>query len=729
MSDVVIKISGDAKDFQEALDKAKGQTEELSGQLENTAKTAGIAFAALTAEIGLSTLAFADSEKATIKLEQALRNQGLASSGLLQNYKNQAQELERLTGIHDGATKSGLALLQSFIGQRAITPELTRAVADLSTQTGDFGTAAEIIGRAVNGNIKGLKQFSITVNENADSHARLAEIIDKVNQKFGGQAEAAVQGIGSIALLKAAFDELQKAIGKDLAPTIEKVTRGLTDLYNFIADNPALVGLITDALLAGTAITGLVTAAAAAGFAIVGLRAALIAAKIEMTAATIAAGAMYLALTAGLIVVVAEVYKNWDTVWPRMRQIFQGFVEGVVGLASGLGTVFNGLFHFNISDMQKGIEQIKAALINAYETEFKDIKIPSPEIDTSARDAKAKQAADRAQAEKNRQDAARIAANRATTEALQLEAENGSSELIKLKREEAALLNQIREENNAQNREYLQEKLNNTRELEAQAHDASLAQSDEFDKEVFGQNAEFQALDEQQRADFLLKNRAALQASLLTETQARQQAALQRAQLQAKEHNDYLLAQQKFGNAYATINKLMHSEIFQGSKQAFGELAQLQQSSNSTLKGIGKVAAIANIVIKTAESAMNIYAGFSTIPIIGPVLGVAGAAAAVAFGAEQVGTVSAAADGGIMTGGIRGVDSIPTMTMPGELVVPTRNFDEVINAVAAERSGNVGHGGGGVYDVVLTLKDQLVEFVEAKIIERQRLGISNLRFA
>ena len=39
-----------------------------------------------------------------------------------------------------------------------------------------------------------------------------------------------------------------------------------------------------------------------------------------------------------------------------------------------------------------------------------------------------------------------------------------------------------------------------------------------------------------------------------------------------------------------------------------------------------------------------------------------------------------------MTGGIAGRDSIPAMLMPGEFVVPTRNFEETVNAVARSRA-------------------------------------------
>jgi hypothetical protein len=126
---------------------------------------------------------------------------------------------------------------------------------------------------------------------------------------------------------------------------------------------------------------------------------------------------------------------------------------------------------------------------------------------------------------------------------------------------------------------------------------------------------------------------------------------------------------------------------------------------------------------------MNIYAGFSTIPIIGPALGIAGAAAAVAFGAEQTGQVLAANKGGLVSGGVPGIDSVPAVLTPGELVTPKSNFEEVVNAVAFQRNAQQGTDSSPRTDaldvrVMLELKDQLVEFVEAKLVERRRLGIA-----
>jgi hypothetical protein len=56
-------------------------------------------------------------------------------------------------------------------------------------------------------------------------------------------------------------------------------------------------------------------------------------------------------------------------------------------------------------------------------------------------------------------------------------------------------------------------------------------------------------------------------------------------------------------------------------------------------------------------------------------------------------------------------------------VVPKRSFDETVNAVANQRSAQ-SEGAGGVATVELVMNDNLMDFIEAKLIQRQNLNIS-----
>lgn len=169
----------------------------------------------------------------------------------------------------------------------------------------------------------------------------------------------------------------------------------------------------------------------------------------------------------------------------------------------------------------------------------------------------------------------------------------------------------------------------------------------------------------------------------------------------------------------------------------FSSLVRLQQSNLGILKTIGKAAALAQIAMDTARGATQALTAFP-IPFVGPALGMAAAAAIVAFGVEQAARVTGivgAAQGGVMMGGMPGIDSIPAMLMPGELVAPTRNFDEVVNAVARDRAARGELPGvtatseaSGPAEVITRIEIDLTrragELFTARQVEDEALGLS-----
>jgi len=732
-SELLIRISGDAKDYKEALDEAQKKTEDLSESSAKVAQVSALAFAALTAEVFLSVKAFGQKEAVTNSLTAALQNQGIYSKELLESYEAQADAIERLTGMDADLINKGQGIAQSFLGQTKITNELTTAVADFAAAQGiDVANAFEVVGESIGTSNNMLKRYGIDVDENASKGEKLSKVIEQLNSRFQGQAEAQGKGVASIAQVSRAFGDLQEEIGKRLAPTVVKVAGIVTDFLDYVKDNKAIVDLGVSIGVAAGVISAL-GIAIGAGIALwAKYQAVMTAVGLATKATSLATKALAGATGLGLILIlVSELYLNWASIWPRMQGIFAGFVASVSELAAGIGKVLTGAFTFDLERIQEGLGQVKDSLSKGL-TEYNAVVDQKLKERTALEDAAEQKKTDlndkhafAREAKKQAHDRRMLEIESEKQDLMVMQLEYASAAAIDLQRQEIALLEQIDKEKDAITRGKLQERLAATRQMQILQQAQDIEQQKIFHAEILAENQEYGNLDAAQQSQFLQQNAVQLQASILTERQARQQVALEKSKQQIDSNNRFLVEQEKFGTAYATINKAMNSAVYQGSKQAFGELAQLTQSSNSTLKGIGKAAAVANIAIRTAESAMNIFTGFSTIPFVGYALGVAGAAAAVAFGAEQTSQVLAAARGGIMTGGIPGRDSIPTLTMPGELVVPTKNFEEVVNSVAAARSGAPVVGSdGALAHVVLELRDNLIDFIEAKLIERQSLGIA-----
>lgn len=112
----------------------------------------------------------------------------------------------------------------------------------------------------------------------------------------------------------------------------------------------------------------------------------------------------------------------------------------------------------------------------------------------------------------------------------------------------------------------------------------------------------------------------------------------------------------------------------------FGQLAQLQNSSNSTMAKVGKAAAIAQAIVSTYQSANSAFAAMAGIPYVGPALGAAAAAAAIATGMANVAAIRSQSTG-FMIGGYTG--DIARNQIAG--VVHGQEF--VMNASATQRIG------------------------------------------
>lgn len=142
-----IKTAGE-----EALKKAEESFDSL--------KTAAIgAFAIISAVVVKSIADYRQSEVATNALTQSMVNNGIYSKQLKNDYLDQANALAKLSLYQDEEIVSAQASLQSMIGQKKITPELTTAIMDLATaKKMDLNSAAELVGKTIAGNTNVLKR-------------------------------------------------------------------------------------------------------------------------------------------------------------------------------------------------------------------------------------------------------------------------------------------------------------------------------------------------------------------------------------------------------------------------------------------------------------------------------------------------------------------------------------------------------------------------------------------
>ena len=271
-------------------------------------------------------------------------------------------------------------------------------------------------------------------------------------------------------------------------------------------------------------------------------------------------------------------------------------------------------------------------------------------------------------------------------------------------------------------------------------HEEELAAIEEFElakderdaqrrEERAALDEELRELDKEQQALFNEEDQATLQAKIDTQQEAEKKAAADKLNRQIKERNQFKQDELKFGTEIATMKKFFASEEVQGFKSVSGQLAQLANSRNSTMKGIGKAAARINAAIATAEGAIKAYTSLAGIPIVGPALGAAAAGALIAFGVEQQANISRMQTGGFVVpqgqGGAR--DRIPTLLEPNELVVPAAQAGNFIQAAGIpdtqgrEAVGDQGNQGTPLIEIML--EDRAGEVISLEQREGKTLGI------
>lgn len=701
-NELLIKVNADAKSAEQAFDDIREKTESFENQLESLAKISAVGFAALTAEIALSVHAFGEADAASRELTQTLQTQGIISAqvaiqaadgtekvlNIAEAYKQYANEVSRLTGVDSNQITAAQSIAQSYLGQTQVTKELTQAIVDLSVQQKiGLNEAATLVGRTIGTTTNAFSRQGLQIADTADKTERFGKVLQFVNGLSSGQAAAANQSIGSIKGLETAFSNAQETIGARFAPAVTLLIGKFTELFQFFADSPLLGDLAAAFLVAGTAVTAL-------GIAIP----VVITGFLALTAAASAFGTTVSVAFAGIPIIIGLIVAaitflalNWDASLKRISAVTTGFIDFVSGAFGGLAKIIAGALTLDQGKIEEGLAELKAAYTKGTSEAFASL----PKEAAKAVDEQ--NAVLAAGAEKRAAQEAAAAAIRAQlrqneNDLIREQLEYATQQAIEIKQQEIAVLKQLNEQQTQDTKVLLQERYEQLKAQEDEQRQEDIDRDASF-AELRLQSAQSLAITSQQFNDDLRDQEIQkIEGGLLTEQEVEKKIYADKLKETVKQNNTFLEEQKKYGVAYATINEAIHSNEVQGVAQATGELVALTNSKNATLKAIGKAASIAQITIKTAESAINVFNGFSAIPIVGPELGFAAAAAVVAYGAEQIGNVIGAADGALVTGGIPGKDSVPFLLSPGELVVPQKNFNDVVTGFNAVQGGGSGLG-------------------------------------
>jgi hypothetical protein len=327
-NEIRFKVFGDVKNFENGL-KA------INAQVKAVTRTAKFAFVGLSAAIAGTTALAKKQERALNQTKAVLRSTGSVAGITAEEVAKLGKELQAITTFGDEAVISAQNLLLTFksIG-KDIFPDATKAVLNISAAMNQgLKESAVQVGKALNDPVLGLTalrrvgiQFEKSQEDQIKAMVAMGNtakaqkiILRELESQFGGSAEAAREGLGAIDALKNSLGDLGEAIGFELAPTIEKLSKNLTELSDAAQENKPIVRLIANALLLGAAFSGVVV--------IVG--------TVFSAIATI--GTVGTAVILGLVITVGTLITKWT----ELRDAFITLREKAIGEEGVLTKISN----------------------------------------------------------------------------------------------------------------------------------------------------------------------------------------------------------------------------------------------------------------------------------------------------------------------------------------------------------------------------------------------------
>lgn len=251
------RIAGEAKSMGAQVDEASATGERGMQRISKGAVAMGAAIGSATLLMGEFTRAAAEDEASQARVQQAIENTGKA-------YEEYGQQLDAVIkkgqekAFSDDATRDALTRLVTATGDVDASMNQLGLAMDLARARGmDLGSAADLIGKVMNGNTSILKRYGIAVEDGATATEALAAI----QQRTAGQADAYAQTtVGQLDIMKDKWGELTETIGAHAGglQSILMLLPGLSAGYTALAG--ALSGLGGPGAMAG------ITALAAAGY-------------------------------------------------------------------------------------------------------------------------------------------------------------------------------------------------------------------------------------------------------------------------------------------------------------------------------------------------------------------------------------------------------------------------------------------------------------------------------
>lgn len=224
-----LSILGDVDNLTKGLSKASKDTQTFSGNINNIAKKATVAFGAAAAAIGVfATAAIKNAladEAAQRKLAETLRVSTGATLEQTRAVETWISQTSVAIGVTDDELRPALARLARSTNSVTEAQDLLNLALDISAATGKpLETVSNALGKAYDGNAASLGRLGLGLDANILKSKDTDAIMNTLKRTFGTFAENEAETTAKkFERIQIATDEAKEAIGAALLPIVERL--------------------------------------------------------------------------------------------------------------------------------------------------------------------------------------------------------------------------------------------------------------------------------------------------------------------------------------------------------------------------------------------------------------------------------------------------------------------------------------------------------------------------
>ncbi len=239
-----------ASSIRKAGDESRGSSDKIVhafAQARNLIQGLKETFSILSQALQSNIIAYQEQEAALVKLSTALKQTNQYTDDNIKSLTDYAAELQQTTIYGDEVTETVMAQLLAMGLSVEQTKQATLQAANLATVMGtDLNTAARAMADLFNGNVVMIGRYVKGLDETIIKSGDLNKILAMLNERIGGQAEAiGKSSVGALARMNNAIGDLRENTGQLLSNALEPFVSVISDLVKQLNDlSPGMSGII-----------------------------------------------------------------------------------------------------------------------------------------------------------------------------------------------------------------------------------------------------------------------------------------------------------------------------------------------------------------------------------------------------------------------------------------------------------------------------------------------------